>query len=47
MEKALVNVVCHALGISTSRTEKDSNFIDEVKDILLFEDTFYYRASEA
>lgn len=34
-KKALVNVVCNALGISTSRTEKDSNsnLVDEVKDI--------------
>ena len=34
-KKALVNVVCNALGISTSRTEKDwnSNLVDEVKGI--------------
>ena len=34
-EQALVNVVCNALGISTSRTKKDSNsnLVDEVKDI--------------
>ena len=37
-EKALVNVVCNALGISTSRTKKDSNsnLVDEVKDIFCF-----------
>lgn len=34
-KKALVNVVCNALGISTSRTVKDSNsnLVDEVKGI--------------
>lgn len=30
-KKALVNVVCNALGISTSSTQNDSNGVDEVK----------------
>lgn len=29
-KKALVNVVCHAMGISTSSTQNDSNGVDEV-----------------
>ena len=29
-KKALVNVVCNALGISTSSTQNDSNGVDEV-----------------
>ena len=40
--------ICNALGISTSRTEKDSNsnLVDEVKGHLLFEDTFDCGAPE-
>lgn len=30
-KKSLINVVCNALSISTSRTEKDSNGVHEVK----------------
>ena len=30
-KKALINIVCNALGISTSKTEEDSNGVREVK----------------
>jgi len=30
-KKALINVVCNALGISTSRAENESNGVDELK----------------
>ena len=32
-KKALVNVVCNALRISTSKTDSNSNLVDEVKDV--------------